>query len=144
MDNFTDLSSYKPLYRFQGADLDEDLVTDYYDPETDVYEDDEYRDEDYGDSYDDEYDPCTKSIYDLNDGNTCNHVDFESMPPLHEVKGVYDQLIYKPCCISNQTSGDAFHGYLHLDHCEVYIFTFASSYFRLFIFYYGLNNLPLL
>ena len=136
MDNSTDLSSYKPYYRFQGADLDEDLVTDYYDPETDVYEDDEYRDEDYGDSYDDEYDPCTKSIYDLNDGNTCNHVDFESMPPLHEVKGVYDQLIYKPCCISNQTSGDAFHGYLHLDHCEVYIFTFASSYFRF------LNNLP--
>ena len=108
--------------------MDEDLVTDYYDPEIDVYDDYDYLDEDYPDET--EYDACTDSTYDLNNGNTCNHVDFESMPPLHEVKGVYDQLIYKPCCISNQTSGDAFHGYLHLDHCEVCIFTFGSSYFR--------------
>ena len=96
--------------------MEEGLLTDdYYDP----------YGGDYGDDYDG-HDPCTngKSYYDLHDDyDTCSHADFKSLPPIHEMKGVYDQLIYKPCCISNQTNVEAFHGYLHLDDCEVYELT---------------------
>ena len=93
--------------------MEDGLITDdYYDPYEDDYDD--------YDGSDEGYDPCTKSYYDLNDESTCTHVDFKSLPPIHKMKGVYDQLIYKPCCISNQTNGEAFHGYLHVDDCEVY------------------------
>ena len=101
--------------------MEENLLTDdYYDP----YED-ELDDGDYG------YDACTKSYYYLNDENTCSHVDFKSLPPINKIKGFYDPQISKPCCISNQTSGEAFHGYLHVDDCEVYELTFFSMKTRL-------------
>ena len=109
-------TSYIRFSCFQGRE--QGLVTEDYDPYTDIYEGDEYDGDDY-DYGDDDLDPCTESHYDLNNGETCSHIEFEKMPPIHEVKGVDDQLIYKPCCISNQTNGEPFHGYLHLDNCKV-------------------------
>ena len=104
--------------------MEEGLLTDdYYDPYEDDYDD-------YNGS-EDGYDPCTKSYYDLNDENTCSHVDFKSLPPINKIKGFYDPQISKPCCISNQTNGEAFHGYLHVDDCEVYELTLFSMKIRL-------------
>ena len=104
--------------------MEEGLLTDdyYY-----HYEDDY---DDYNVS-EDGYDPCTKSYYDIYDENTCSHVDFKSLPPINKIKGFYDPQISKPCCISNQTNGEAFHGYLHVDDCEVYELTFFSMKIRL-------------
>ena len=101
----------------QVTPYNEQYKDEYYDPYTDTYTNEDYGDDEHDDQYD--FDPCTESIYDPNDyEDACSHVDFESLQPIHETKGAGDQLIYKPCCFSNQTNGEPFHGYLYLDHCK--------------------------
>ena len=74
----------------------------------DDYEGYDYDYDEY--SYDEEINMCdeTKTIYDMNNGNTCSNDEFLKLPPIDKIE---EHSNYKRCCQS--------HKYLYRDECTV-------------------------
>ena len=96
---------------------------------------DSYNDED-SQYYDlEDVDPCDfeRTVYDLNNGESCTHDAFEDKTrtvPINEMKEYSNIPKFKECCPN--------HGYLYPDSCEVMLFDFKFNqfFFKLHVFLY--------
>ena len=96
----------------------EEPITDDYNIES--YDNTELIEDEYdyyeGDDDEEEINPCDvdKTVYDLEQDDTCNHSDFKKLTPIDEMKKFEKNENIKQCC--------SYHGYLYADRCEVILY----------------------
>ena len=93
------------IYTDEYNYVEEELVGDEYNGY------DEYGGYDLGPDV--EINDCdlNNTIYDLTEGDNCNHADFRELVPLGQIEEFSNLSSIKQCC--------PFHGYLFQDSCEV-------------------------